>query len=441
MSTIHRGLTVTVTIDEDKLSNVNALLFQFRNDLKTNRDQFEKSLPGTFFISWLTLPSQIYNETERLPARIILMTSYVGDKQEHLNELVDFLAPQLNQVFGESHEFPDNYKGKADMLNFLNKKSVANTFYSGFKFLTTSDVAKEKELKSAVWEHAQQLNATNDASQLSPSYIKRQIEDFVANNPALNWAVEEIPFARQNKIQMLLPLVLLGLVMATSIICIVLCFFIDALFVKIMAWVFPLFVIIMGGLLLLLRQNEKNPHMASEELSDEEIRKIVALETHPVLNEMTVIAPLKKGWVRRAFLFVSLKLVNFLTYFTYIPTVHTARWLQLDKGKRLVFIANFDNLSEAYAHDFVDSEKRTKNMAVIFSHAFGFPATRWLIHKQYNHRSKYMKGVRAHQKITQFWYCQNQYESVENLKRNRAFREGLFKEMDDEAIKKWLLTI
>jgi hypothetical protein len=52
-----------------------------------------------------------------------------------------------------------------------------------------------------------------------------------------------------------------------------------------------------------------------------------------------------------------------------------------------------------------------------------------------------MKGVRAHQKITQFWYSRNQYESVENLKRNRAFREGLFKKMDDEAIKKWLLTI
>ncbi|WP_339924943.1 peroxidase [uncultured Cyclobacterium sp.] len=441
MSTIHRGLTLTVTINEDKLSNVNALLFQFRNDLKTNRDQFEKSLPSTFFISWLTLPSQIYDEKEQLPARIILMTSYVGDKQNHLNELVNFLAPQLKQVFGESHEFPENYEGNADMLRFLNKKTVANTFYSGFKFISTTDVAKEKELKSAVWEHAQQLNTSKDASQLTPAKIKREIEDFVANNAALNWAVEEIPFARKNKIQMLLPLVLLGLVMASSIICIVLSFFMDSLFVKIVAWIFPLFVIILVGLMLMLRQNEKNPHIASEELSDDEIRKIVALETHPVLNEMTVIAPLKKGWVRRAFLFVSLRLVNFLTYFTYIPTVHTARWLQLDKGKRLVFIANFDNLSEAYAHDFVDSEKRTKNMAVIFSHAFGFPATRWLIHKQYNHRSKYMKGVRAHQKITQFWYAQNQYESVENLKRNRAFREGLFKEMDDEAIKKWLLTI
>jgi hypothetical protein len=441
MSTVHRGLTVTVTINEDKLAHVNSILFQFRKELKTNREHFNKSLPSTFFISWLTLPRQNYADKEILPARIILMTSYVGSKKQHVSELVDFLGPQLRQVFGESHEFPKKYVDNHALIQFLHHKSVANTFYSGFKFISTSDVAKEKNLKTAVWEHAQKLNEKVDFTGLSPSKVKESIEDFVANNQALRWALEGIPFAKKNKVQMLLPLLLFGLVMAASIICIILCFFTDSLFIKILAWVFPVFILFMVGLLLLLRQNEKNPHLPNKELSDDEVREIVALETHPVINEMTVIAPLKKGWIRRFFLQVSLKLVGLLAYFTYIPTVHTARWLQLDNGKRLVFIANFDNLSEAYAHDFVDSERREKNMAVIFSHAFGFPATRWLIHKQYNHRSEYMKGVRAHQKITQFWYAQNQFESVENLKRNRAFREGLFKTMDDEAIKKWLLTI
>jgi hypothetical protein len=156
---------------------------------------------------------------------------------------------------------------------------------------------------------------------------------------------------------------------------------------------------------------------------------------------MTVIAPLKKGWIRRIFLAVSLRLISLVGYFTYIPTVHTARWLQIDRGKRLVFIANFDNISEAYAHDFVDSENRSRNLSVIFSHAAGFPPTTWLVKKGYNHRSEYMKGVRAHQKITQFWYAFNTELSVENLKTNRRFREGLFKSMDEEKIREWLLTI
>ncbi|WP_375582875.1 hypothetical protein [Cyclobacterium xiamenense] len=240
---------------------------------------------------------------------------------------------------------------------------------------------------------------------------------------------------------MLAPLVVFSLVMIASIGSLIALFFSDAAVFQWLAWIFPVVVLTLLTLFLLLRLNENNPHETSDPLPDEKVREIVALETNPVINEMTVIAPLKKGWIRRVFLAVTLKLVGLVAYFAYIPTVHTARWLQMDRGKRLVFIANFDNLSEAYAHDFVDSERRSMNMAVIFSHAFGFPATRWLVHKLYNHRSEYMKGVRAHQKITQFWYSYNRDLSVENLKRNRAFREGLFKEMDTSAIREWLLRI
>jgi hypothetical protein len=80
-------------------------------------------------------------------------------------------------------------------------------------------------------------------------------------------------------------------------------------------------------------------------------------------------------------------------------------------------------------------------MAVVFSHAAGFPPTKWLVKRGYNHRSQYMNGVRVHQKITQFWYAFNTDLSVENLKNNRKFREGLFKKMEDDEIKEWLLTI
>lgn len=224
MSTIHKGLTVTVTLQEDKLADVNALLFQFRNELKTNREQYEKALPGTFFISWLTLPTQVYEEKEQLPARIILMTSYVGDKNQHIEELVAFLEPKLKKVFGESEEFPVSYSGESEMIAFLHDKSVPNTFYSGFKFISTTDVVREKELKAKVWEYARQMNTDPEAAQLPPSKIKQKIESYVANNPTLNWAVSGIPYARKNKIQMLLPLVIFGLIMACSIVCIVLSF-------------------------------------------------------------------------------------------------------------------------------------------------------------------------------------------------------------------------
>lgn len=439
MSTVHKGLTVTVTLDEKKIPYVNGLLSEYRKDLKIYQETYRKSLSGTFFISWLTLPVQHYAGKEPLPARILLLSSYVGSKAAHLKELVAFLGPQLRQVFGQSSEFPSDETGEQELIRFLQQKSIPNTFYSGFKFITTKEADKEAALKAAVLDYLQ--GPGNLGSETAPAEVKEKIEQFVENHPKFHWASRGVPFSFRNKLQMLAPLVVFSLVMVASIVSLIALFFSDAGVFQWLAWIFPAFVLTLLLLFLLLRLNENNPHEPSDPLPDEKVREIVALETNPVINEMTVIAPLKKGWIRRVFLAVTLKLVGLVAYFAYIPTVHTARWLQMDRGKRLVFIANFDNLSEAYAHDFVDSERRSMNMAVIFSHAFGFPATRWLVHKQYNHRSEYMKGVRAHQKITQFWYSYNRDLSVENLKRNRTFREGLFKEMDDTAIREWLLSI
>jgi hypothetical protein len=439
MSTVHKGLTVTVTLDEKNIPYVNGLLSEYRKDLKIYQETYRKSLSTTFFISWLTLPEQQYAGKERLPARILLLSSYVGSKAAHLRELVAFLGPQLRQVFSQSPEFPTGESDEQELIRFLQRKSIPNTFYSGFKFITTREADREAALKAAVLDYLQAAPEINSDS--SPSEVKEKIERYVENHPKLHWASRGIPFSFRNKLRMLAPLVVFSLVMIASIGSLIALFFSDAAVFQWLAWIFPVVVLTLLTLFLLLRLNENNPHETSDPLPDEKVREIVALETNPVINEMTVIAPLKKGWIRRVFLAVTLKLVGLVAYFAYIPTVHTARWLQMDRGKRLVFIANFDNLSEAYAHDFVDSERRSMNMAVIFSHAFGFPATRWLVHKLYNHRSEYMKGVRAHQKITQFWYSYNRDLSVENLKRNRAFREGLFKEMDTSAIREWLLRI
>src|SRR5690554_6690434 len=106
MSTIHRGLTVTVSVAEEKLNEINKLLEGFRQELKAKQQLYKEKMPSTFFISWLTLPAQWYAAKELLPARIILLTSYVGSKSSHIEELATFLSPQLKSVFSLSEEYP-----------------------------------------------------------------------------------------------------------------------------------------------------------------------------------------------------------------------------------------------------------------------------------------------------------------------------------------------
>nr|MBI1229792.1 peroxidase [Cytophagales bacterium] len=441
MSTIHRGLTVSVVVEEEKLGQVNALLTEFNQHAKVNHADYRANMPSTYFISWLTLPAQEYAERMVLPPRILLMTSYVGRKKQHISELVHFLGLRLQAVFELSKPGSSRLSSMEDMMAFVNEHTVFQAFYSGFKFIPTEDIRREQEIRSEVYGFLDKQRSVPAFATQSPSEIKKTIEDFVSNQGAFAWATEGLKEIKRDKLRMLLPLGIFLLVMAASILCLLLSFFINSPILSGIGLVFPAFILILALLFVWLRINENNPHIPNEPVSDDWIREIIEREKNPVLNEMTVIAPLKKGLIRRIFLGLSLRLITLVGYFSYIPTVHTARWLQLDGGRRLVFIANFDNISEAYAHDFVDSDNRSRNMAVVFSHAAGFPATKWLVKRGYNHRSEYMKGVRAHQKITQFWYAFNTELSVENLKNNRKFREGLFRDMDEKEIREWLLTI
>lgn len=441
MSTIHRGLTITVVVEEGKLEEINVLLHEFNQHAKTYQVEYREQMPSTYFISWLTLPAQVYANRVRLPARILLMTSYVGSKKQHILELVNFLGQRLQAVFELSLEFSPSNTSLDKLVSFIRRKTVFQAFYSGFKFIPTQDVMREQEIKSSVFEFLEKRRQNADFSEKSPTAIKRDIESYIKEQDEFSWARAGLKNRKTDKIRMLFPLGIFLLVLATSLVCLILSLFIGHTFLFWMGLVLPAFLGILAVLFVWLRFNENNPHIPNEPVSDDWIRQIIEREKNPVLNEMTVIAPLKKGLIRRIFLGLSLRLITLVGYFSYIPTVHTARWLQLDRGRRLVFIANFDNISEAYAHDFVDSDNRSRNMAVVFSHAAGFPSTKWLVKRGYNHRSEYMKGVRFHQKITQFWYAFNTDLSVENLKNNRKFREGLFKELNEEEIKDWLLTI
>lgn len=194
-------------------------------------------------------------------------------------------------------------------------------------------------------------------------------------------------------------------------------------------------------LLMLLRRDERVPYAKVEPIADERVRAIAEKESQAVVNEMSVISTLKKGRIRPFFLGLTLRLVPLIRAFNYIPSVHSARWLQTDNGRRLVFIAYFDNTSEGYAHDFVDSTKRTRNLNLIFGHAMGFPPTRYAILDGGKDRRQYMLGVRRSQVLTSVWYNSHPSLSITNITRNRAIRKGLAGKIKEEEVADWLALL
>ncbi|WP_114751069.1 peroxidase [Pleomorphovibrio marinus] len=436
MSLIHRGLTLSFKVEENHLEQVNELLEAF------NRQQPSKeSLPDTFFISWLGVPPQVYAEKEKLPARILLMSSYVGSKRKHLQVLVEAIGEELRQVLAFTVGFPKEQITNKSLVRFLAKSSKFNTYYSGFKFISPKEVIPEKNLREWVYGWVEKQLQDPNFGTSTPQEIKDRIENAVEKDPNYNWAMKKPKGLGRSKWAMLSALGLFGLLMVLSLFIALVSIWWNLGSWVLLAWLFPFFIVSIFLLLVLLRKEENIEPPPIQVINDKDYLEIVSREKNKVVNEMTVIAPLKPGKFRRVFLAVSLRLVAMIRYFTYIPTVHTARWLQLDGGKRLVFIATFDNQSEAYAHDFVDSEQRSRNLAVIFSHVMGFPKTTWLIKRGENYRKDYMKGVRSFQFKTRFWYAFNTDLSVENLKNNRAFRLGLHKKMKEHEIRRWLLRL
>jgi hypothetical protein len=225
MSAIHRGLTVTVIVKEEKLNEINLLLEEYNLHAKNNREDYRIHMPTTFFISWLTLPSQLYAEKEMLPARIILLTSYVGNKKRHLNELVAFLGSKLKAVFVFSEEFKSTANDNEGLVKFLNQKSIFNTFYSGFKFIKTQDVKKELDLRNKVFDYLHANREEPGFSQQNPEKIKVQIENFVKSDDTAKWAINGLKSLKRDKFNMLTPLYIFGLVMTTSIILLILSIF------------------------------------------------------------------------------------------------------------------------------------------------------------------------------------------------------------------------
>ncbi len=439
MSSIHYGLTLSARVKTQQMEVLANILHELQDDFQYNHPSFSpKNLTTTHFITWVIVPEEVAPNGKTLPSRLLMMTSYTGSKKQHMKELVQVGLKGLHEVYQHCEEYPcpDLPSGK-EMLTFLKRVSIKNTYYTGFQYVTPELAAKQNQLRLAIEDYL----SSGDFNRLSPAQVRGKIQEHVRSISDLSWAHKPYKRSFKDFVELYGALILFVTLLGGSLILGVFHIFLHHPVTLAGLIVFSSFIGFVGLLLVLLRLDESIPYQAIEPASDERIHEITSKEFHQVKNEMTVIAPLKKGFIRPFFLAFTLRLVPIFRAFSYIPSVHTARWLQTDKGKRLVFIAYFDNTSEGYAHDFVDSTKRTRNLNLIFGHASGFPATKWAVGGGGKNRKGYITGVRAYQRITNFWYTTFPQLSILNMVNNQEIHKGLFNKLDDKEIKEWLLRL
>ena len=122
-----------------------------------------------------------------------------------------------------------------------------------------------------------------------------------------------------------------------------------------------------------------------------------------------------------------------------IPSIHFARWVAIDRGRRLLFMSNFDGSWENYLGDFID--KSARGLTAIWSNTVDCPPARFLILDGAHDEQGFKKWTRDHQIVTQVWYSAYRSLSVENINNNTRIRLGLIGPLTGKRAKQWLALL
>src|SRR4029077_7630200 len=160
-------------------------------------------------------------------------------------------------------------------------------------------------------------------------------------------------------------------------------------------------------------------------------------------NGFTAGGYVKPGWVRQAVISAVLPLIGWGTRHLFtrdslggVKTIHFARWIPLDGGRRVVFASNYDGSLESYNNDFIDLVAWGLNL--VFSNGFGYPKTDWLVFGGASREQEFKDFLRRHQIPTPAWYSAYPDVTAVNIERNAKLRAGLGGRMSEREAQAWL---
>ncbi len=176
---------------------------------------------------------------------------------------------------------------------------------------------------------------------------------------------------------------------------------------------------------------------------DTRMRPIFYEEDQQTQNALTHLVPVKDDWRRRVIITVMLLAVRLLAATLYvhgklgpIDSIHCARWIRIDGGKRVLFFSNYDGSWESYLGEFVD--KLAYWLTAVWSNTEEFPTTRKMFRSGAQDEEWFKRWTRKHQLYTHVWYSAYPNTSVQNVLANAALREGLSKNLSDQELRAWL---
>jgi len=159
---------------------------------------------------------------------------------------------------------------------------------------------------------------------------------------------------------------------------------------------------------------------------------------------LTILTDLHPGFIRALTMQAVLWIVNLRAAratdgkLQGVETIHSAQWRVVDRGRRLLFMSNYDGRADDYFRDFSDNAAPGVN--AIWSNTVGFPPTTLLVGNGSRDLPRFQQSARTYQIPTDVWFSgyPNRSFTVRRINDNTRIRQGLTGYLTPPEVKEWL---
>ena len=402
---------------------------EYVNDLRKLLDQIGKNPEANALVPFRSLKrvhfaSLVLHQSPPYGAYLIFENNFDGVLNDYLPDLYSQAANGLHQIYSCCQDYLTGASDQREMMNYLRAHVVRpNAYHIGNTGRDAARILQERALHIALEKQCDGLIQNSRAT--SEAAVLAGLQNFVRSDPQWSW----VPGvgSRETFAQKLTAwFKLIGVAV-------------------LLVAVLPAGVILLLLWALVLRYKESTDSVQADAADPDNLQKLMDMEnrTASVQNHMCSITIVKPGLLRRTTLRAVLWAVNLQARalathgkLSGIPSIHFAHWSMIDKGRRLLFLSNFDGSWENYLDDFID--KASAGLTGVWSNTLNFPRTYFLIFGGAADGPRFKAVARDSQIVTNVWYSAYWDLTVQGVDNNSSIREDLLKPLDATAASAFL---
>lgn len=419
------ALTVRATVKAGRYDGLGRVLERMRAEGAAHNSVLPFArLRGVHFARLFGLEESADLDGATLPSSLFYMADVDAPVHRHLRDLADLLGEGTDTVFGHCDEYPAEPTPGTRLAWLLRHSVAAAATYVHQVGRTVDQVCDEQLLRERIESFLDLPDAVPAA--LTATEAHGRIRSFARHRDDLRWARRParrpgLGYRVRDAVH-LLALPLLALLTLPVLL--------------------PTVVVV----LLLVRMSERRDVADAGPASAAHTRALERDEDHVVQNPFTAIGLVKPGRVRRLTLRAVLLGLDYANRHVYnrdnlagVRTIHFARWVPVDDGRRLIFASSYDGTLESYMDDFID--RLAWGLNAVFSNGVGYPSTRWLLFGGARDETAFKSYLRRHQVVTPVWYSAYDALPARNVDAHSELRADLVRKLSETEADEWLALL